>query len=67
LLASGVSTNPQTTNTIFNMKTFGAVPTALAAATVFASSVYGQVDPIVIKVELIHAHDVDTSDQRSLC
>jgi hypothetical protein len=51
LLASGVNTvnNPQTTDIIFNMKTFGAVSTALAAATLFASSVYGQVDPIVIK------------------
>ena len=32
------------------MKSFGTLSTAVAAATVFASSVYGQLDPIVIKV-----------------
>lgn len=31
------------------MKSFGAVSTVVAAATVFASSVYAQLDPIVIK------------------
>jgi short-subunit dehydrogenase len=45
------STKPSTTNKIFNMKTLGAISTVVAAATVFASSVYGQLDPIVIKVE----------------
>lgn len=35
------------------MKTFGAASTAVAAATIFASSVYGQLDPIVIKVQSV--------------
>ena len=61
LQGSSPSTNPQTTNTIFNMKTFGAVSTAVAAATVFASSVYGQIDPIVIKVESTTLEFVDHS------
>lgn len=42
-----------TITNIFNMKAFGAVSTAVTAATIFASSVYGQIDPIVIKVQAV--------------
>jgi len=49
------------------MKTFGAVSTAVAAATVFASSVYGQIDPIVIKVESITLELSTPLTKPSLC
>jgi hypothetical protein len=60
-------TTSHLSSTATNMKSFGTFSAALTAALLFASSVYGQLDPIVIKVhsgaapEAASAKTIDSS------